>query len=225
VHLCGDQHLAVVVKHGLDDFGDGPYGFTSPALVNTIYGRWWHPLDEKPGPNPVPGSPLPWTGDFRDGLGNPISMLAYANPPDIADERQRADGYGIARFDKQNRSITFECWPRFADVKQGDQAQFPGWPITISMDANDGRKVTGWLPELIFEGGSSPVVQVIEVATGDILYTVRTQGGRFQPRVYAPGKYSVRIGRDQPDTLAFEDLEPQGKSDAGQRIVKLSTGR
>jgi len=22
-HLCGDQHLAVVVKHGIDEFGDG----------------------------------------------------------------------------------------------------------------------------------------------------------------------------------------------------------
>ena len=44
-HLCGDQHLAVVVKHGIDSWGDGPYAFTSPALVNTIYGRWWHPED------------------------------------------------------------------------------------------------------------------------------------------------------------------------------------
>ena len=68
------------VKHGIDEYGDGPYGFTSPALVNTIYGRWWHPLDESAGANPVPGSPLPWTGDFLDGLGNRISMMAYANP-------------------------------------------------------------------------------------------------------------------------------------------------
>ncbi len=48
-HLCGDQHLAVVVRHGIDEFGDGPYAFTSPALVNTIYGRWWHPEDETAG--------------------------------------------------------------------------------------------------------------------------------------------------------------------------------
>jgi hypothetical protein len=46
VHLCGDQHLAVVVKHGLREFGEGPYASASPALVNTICGRWWHPLDE-----------------------------------------------------------------------------------------------------------------------------------------------------------------------------------
>ncbi|MFM1871271.1 MAG: hypothetical protein RL398_693, partial [Planctomycetota bacterium] len=86
VHLCGDQHLAVVVQHGIDDYRDGPFAFTSPALVNTIYGRWWHPEDEQPGANPVPGSPLPWTGDYEDGLGNKITMLAYANPEDRAEE-------------------------------------------------------------------------------------------------------------------------------------------
>ncbi len=137
VHLCGDQHLAVVVRHGIEEFGDGPYAFTSPALVNTIYGRWWHPLDEQPGPNPVENSPLPWTGDYRDGLGNRITMLAYANPPDINDERQRADGYGIARFHKPTAQVTFECWPRFAKVEDGNAAQFSGWPITISVAAGD----------------------------------------------------------------------------------------
>jgi hypothetical protein len=220
-HLCGDQHLAVVVKHGIEQFGDGPFGFTSPALVNTIYGRWWHPLDEKPGPNSVPGSPLPWTGDFKDGLGNPITMLAYANPTDIKDERQRADGYGLIRFDKKARTITFECWPRFSKVADGDKAQFPGWPITIRMDANDGRKIKGWLPEFVFAGARNPVVQVIEEATGDILYTVRVQGTRFQPRVYAAGQYTVKIGREKPNAQAFTNLEAKPKDAAGLRNVKL----
>jgi len=221
VHLCGDQHLAVVVKQGIKEFGDGPYGFTSPALVNTIYGRWWHPLDEKPGPNPVPGSPLPWTGDFHDGLGNKISMMAYANPEDVKDEKLRADGYGLARFNKKTRQITFECWPRFAHVKDGSRAQFPGWPITVAMDDNDGRKVTAHLPELIFEGGVNPVVQVIEDATSEILYTIRVQGSRFQPRVYAPGKYTVKVGRDKPDAQTLVAIEARPKAEAGQRVVKL----
>ena len=221
VHLCGDQHLAVVVKNGIREFGDGPYAFTSPALVNTIYGRWWHPLDEKPGANPVAGSPLPWTGDFHDGLGNKLSMMAYANPEDVTDEKQRADGYGIARFNKTKRSITFECWPRFSDAKQGDKAQFPGWPITVAMDANDGRKVAGWLPDLVFEGAENPVVQVIEEATGDILYTVRVQGARFNPRVYSAGKHTVKIGRDKPDAQALAGLEAKPKAESGQRVVKL----
>jgi hypothetical protein len=221
VHLCGDQHLAVVVKNGIHDFGDGPYSFTSPALVNTIYGRWWHPLDEKPGPNPVPGSPLPWTGDFKDGLGNRLSMMAYANPQDIEDEKQRADGYGIVRFNKQTRHITFECWPRFANAKQGQSEQFPGWPITVKMDANDGRNIAGWLPELQFEGAKNPVVQVIEEATEEILYTVRAQGGRFHPRVYSNGKYTVKLGLNKPDAQTIGGLESKPKADSGKRAVKL----
>jgi hypothetical protein len=206
-HLCGDQHLAVVVKHGITAFGDGPYAFTNPALVNTIYGRWWHPLDEKPGPNPVPGSPLPWTGDFKDGLGNKLSMLAYANPADVSDEKQRADGYGIARFHKKKRTISFECWPRFADAKQGDKGQFPGWPITVAMHANDGRKVHAQLPAVKLDGVANPVVQVIAEATGEILYTVRSHTASFTPRVYAPGKYTVKAGKDQPDTVVAMGVE------------------
>ena len=219
-HLCGDQHLAVVVKHGIDGFGDGPYGFTSPALVNTIYGRWWRPADDKAGPNPVAGSPLPWTGDFRDGLGNKISMLAYANPPAIKDERQRADGYGIARFDKATGMVTFECWPRFAKVADGDAAQFPGWPITVRMADNDGRTPTGWLPVLRL-AGMHPVVQVVADADGEVLYTVRALGSTFQPAVYAPGKYTVRIGRDRPDTVTLAGLEATAKDVAGELTVTL----
>ncbi len=134
-HLCGDQHLAVVMKHGIERHGDGPWSFTSPALVNTIYGRWWHPLDERPGANPVPGSPLPWTGDYEDGLGNTISIVAYANPEDVKDEKKRGDGYGIARFDFTKDTITFECWPRFPSVgADGSARQYPGWPVTVPLE-------------------------------------------------------------------------------------------
>ena len=221
VHLCGDQHLAVTVKHGIDEHGDGPYGFTGPALINTIYGRWWHPLDEKAGPNPVPNSPLPWTGDFKDGLGNKISMLAYANPENRADEKKRADGYGIARFNKKTRKITFECWPRFCDVAQGDKVQYPGWPIEVDQDANDGRKVAGWLPELRFDKGVNPVVQVIEEATGEVLYTTRAKGNRFQPRVYSKGKHSVRVGLQKPDTKTLSGLLPKAKKSGDYRAVEI----
>lgn len=217
VHLCGDQHLAVVVKHGLSDFGDGPYGFTSPALVNTIYPRWWRPLDEKNGPNPVPDSPLPWTGDYRDGLGNCISMMAYANPADLIDEKSRADGFGLVRFDKRRQTITFECWPRFSDSRHGDSAQFPGWPITVAAEDNDGRKPIGHLSELVFENAADPVVQVIEEATGEVLYTIRVQGTRFRPRIYAPGFHTVKIGRDRPDGQVLKGLRKVA-DDSGETL-------
>ncbi len=216
VHLCGDQHLAVVVQHGIDAWRDGPFGFTNPAIVNTIYGRWWWPLDERPGARPIAGSPLPWTGDYLDGLGNRITMHAYANPPqtdqlslreEVARTR-RADGYGLVRFDKSARTITFECWPRFADVRDGDAAQFPGWPMTVRMEDNDGRAVAGHLPELRISGADDPVVQVIAEATGEILYTRRITGTSFRPPVFGNGKHTVKIGRDRPDGATLPGLEP-----------------
>ncbi len=221
-HLCGDQHLAVVVQHGIDQHRDGPFGFTNPAIVNTIYGRWWHPADERPGPSSVPDSPLKWTGDYRDGLGNRITMLAYANPEDRTDELKRADGFGVVRFDKQNRTITFECWPRFADVNQGDTAQFPGWPITVNMRDNDGRSRVGHLPELVVSGASQPVIQVKNEQGGEILYTVRAASQRFRPPVFADGTYTVRIGRDRPDLKTATGLKPvlgEAKAGAPEALV------
>lgn len=207
-HVCGDQHLAVMVKHGIDAFSDGPYGFTSPAIVNTIYGRWWHPEDEQPGPNALPNSPLKWTGDYEDGLGNLITMLAYANPEDRNDETKRADGYGVVRFDKSQREMTFECWHRFADVTQGDSAQFPGWPMTVRMQDNDGRQAIGRLPEVIVDGVSSAVFQVINESTQEVLYTVRAQHNRFAAPVYSEGSYTVRAGADRPDKVIAKGLQP-----------------
>lgn len=210
-HLCGDQHLAVVLQHGIDDFGDGPYAFTSPAIVNTIYGRWWHPEGEQAGPNPVPNCPLPWTGDYLDGLGNPMSIKAYANPADVKDEHQRADGYGLVRFRRADGRMRMECWPRFSRAADGDAAQFPGWPVEISMSQNDGRKEFGRLPELRFTNGSA-VVQVVSEADGEVLYTVRPTGQAFRPPVYAPGQYTLRIGRNRPDQMTLTGIAPDDKS-------------
>ncbi|NND96479.1 MAG: metallophosphoesterase [Pirellulaceae bacterium] len=222
-HLCGDQHLAVFVKHGIDQFGDGPYAFTSPAIVNTIYGRWWWPEDEKPGPNPVPDSPLSWTGDFLDGLGNKISMMAYANPPDRTDETQRADGFGIVRFDKRSQKITVECWPRFADASAGDGEQFAGWPITFDYRDNDGRKVVGHLPQVVVSGADRPVIQVVQESGGEILYTVRATSNRFKPPVYAEGKYTVRVGTDKPDQSTTQGVTAVSSGDNAELRIELKS--
>ena len=220
-HLCGDQHLGVVVQHGIEAHRDGPFAFTSPAIVNTIYGRWWKPKNEKAGPRPIPNSPLPWTGDFEDGLGNKITMHAYSNPEDRSNELKRADGFGVARFNKKKRSITFESWPRFAKVSDGDQAQFPGWPITVKMSDNDGRKIKGWLPKLTF-AKPNPVVQVIEDVKGEVLYTVRIQGKNFQPKVYSAGKYTVKVGQNGPEQILFKNLESKkDRETTGTRKVSL----
>ncbi|MFM8904444.1 MAG: hypothetical protein ACKOIB_04235, partial [Verrucomicrobiota bacterium] len=152
----------------------------------------------------------PWTGDFLDGLGNRISMFAYANPGDIKDERQRADGYGVAKFAKAAGKVTFDCWPRFADFTKGDTAQFPGWPHTDSLEDNDGRKPTGYLPEvdLSSEKGRA-VVQVIDEKTGETLYirSLRNQAA-YAPPVFAAGTYTVKVGVDRPEGRVISGQTP-----------------
>jgi hypothetical protein len=130
VHLAGDQHLPTIVHHGIDEFGDGPFAFVAPAMVNNYYRRWWHPEDEKAGDNPEPGNPLPFNGNFLDGMGNKIRMVAYANP----NKEFTRGGFGLVRFNKGEKSVTFESWDRTTDVTKSNAKQMPGWPRTIRQD-------------------------------------------------------------------------------------------
>ena len=75
----------------------------------------------------------------------------------------------------------------------------------MDQDANDGREVAGWLPT---SKGVRPVVQVIEDATGEVLYTTRAKGATFQPRVYSKGKHTVKIGRQKPTVKTLKGLAP-----------------
>ncbi len=144
VHLAGDQHLPTIVHHGIDEFGDGPFAFVAPAIVNNYYKRWWYPGDEKPGMNPEPGSPLPFNGDYYDGMGNKITMVAYANP---TDEFTRG-GFGLVRFNKAEKSVTFESWDRSTDVTKAGAKQMPGWPRTIRQAGTDEGNIVWELDSL-----------------------------------------------------------------------------
>ncbi|GEM_PF-2450329 len=201
-----------------------PFGPRFPRLDSHATGKWWQPQPQRAGINPLPDSPLPWTGEFLDGLGNQIRMLAYANPTDRTDELKRADGYGIVRFNKTKRTVTFECWPRFVDARKGDTVQFPGWPLTFSMHENDGRKPTDWLTELHFPTTKSAVVQVIDEKTGETLYTVRTASNRFRPPVYSPGPFTLNAGLDRPTVFRARSLAPVVRDDKTTISVKFRDG-
>jgi len=129
VHIAGDQHLATVIQHGIEEYRDGPWAFVVPAIVNNYYSRWWWPEDEKAGANPVPDSALPWTGDYRDGFDNRISVQAYANP----DTPSNGAGFGVIRFRPAQDEVIFECWPREVDLTQAGAEQFVGWPVRVGL--------------------------------------------------------------------------------------------
>jgi hypothetical protein len=204
-HLAGDQHLPAVIHYGIEEHGDAGLAFAGPA-VNAGYPRWFEPA--APGANRKPGAPEN-TGEFRDSFGHPLTVLAVANgavkPRSGVLEQlhDKSSGLGLVRFDKQRRKLIIECWPLLGDVTD-PQAQFPGWPITIDVIDNYGRKAIAYLPVLRISGVENPVVEVTDQA-GEIVYSLRIDGREFQPHVFAEGKYTVKIG--DPDAERWRTME------------------
>ncbi len=205
-HLGGDQHLSSLVHHGLDSFEDAGYSFVVPSIAN-FYPRAWHP--ETPGLDRARDAP-PWLGRHMDGLGNRVTVHAVTNPTGatgISTEREPLElhdnmpGYGIVRFDKEARTITVENWPRYADPEDpAAGGQYEGWPMTIPLEANYGRKAFGYLPVVQSVGIENPVVQVLD-SQGEPVYTLRIGGSTIRPWVFEPGFYAIRVG--DPDRGGF----------------------
>jgi len=222
-HIAGDQHLATVIHHGVNQFRDAGFSFCVPSIVN-YYNRWWTPSGEPDG-QPVQGQ-IEGLGDYYDGFHNRITMYAYANPSEERRNKwggewgERAAGYGLVRFNTKSRKITIECWPRGVDVKSNDAEQYTGWPLTIDQTDNYGREGIASLPEIEISGIENPVLQVIYEPTGEIVYTLRIKGNKFQPKVFKDGKYTVKIG-EQPDKMkTFAGLDAQEDEKSGE-VIKI----
>jgi hypothetical protein len=198
--IAGDQHLGTIIHHGIDGWNDAGYSLCVPSIAN-LYLRWWAPLE--PGKNREPGMPE-HTGEFLDGFGNRITMLAVANPtPEENHDKltTRAAGFGVVRFNKKTREITAECWPRNVDVADPGTKQYPGWPLTIKQEDNYGRKAAAYLPTIEVSGTTNPVVQVIDELSKEIVYTLRINGTSYRPKVFKKGKYTVKVGEQRTDKM------------------------
>ncbi len=222
-HLAGDQHLATLIQHGIHEHGDGNWAMTVPSVAN-FYPRAWSPKNK--GKYVFPDE-KDFAGDHVDGLVNKVTVYAASNPgtPGTtsghkpAKLHDRMPGYGIVKAVKSKRAYVAECWPRYA--VPGQHKQYPGWPRTISQQSNDGRKAVAWLPTIKVKGKSSPVVQVIAESNGEVVYTLRIEGDTFRPKVYAKGKYTVRVGDPDADTWqVVKGIESVDKS--SQRAIDVS---
>ena len=205
IQSAGDQHLATIFRHGIDDWNDSCYSFCVPSIAN-LYLRWWRPLEA--GKNREPGRPE-HTGEFLDGFGNKVTCMAVANPSPKPNGGKkltiRAAGFGIVKFNKKEREITIECWPRNVDITNPNTKQYPGWPRTIKQEDNYGRKAAAYLPTIAVRGMRNPVVQVIDESNDEIIYTLRINGTSFRPKVFKKGTYTVKVG--EPGTDKMKTLE------------------
>lgn len=225
-HISGDQHLATVLQYGIDDWNDAGYSFCVQSIVN-YFPRYWMP-SIKP-ENPVK-RPLPYAGSFYDAFGNRLTMHAYANPelgiPNykyVVSEKnplRGADGFGVVRFNKEKRTIRMECWPRLVDVSKPGAKQYEGWPITVSQQDNYGRKAKAWLPKLIVNK-PNVIVTVIDEATGETVYAIRTNGKEFQPKVFSEGRFTVIISDDTGIKAELTGLNAGKKTNVGSKSVEI----
>ncbi|MHC4627468.1 MAG: alkaline phosphatase D family protein [Planctomycetota bacterium] len=192
--IAGDQHLATIIHHGVNNFNDSGYSMCVPSIAN-LYLRWWAPLE--PGKNREPGAPE-YTGEFLDGLGNKVTMLAVANPSPKRNGGNklttRAAGFGVVKFNVKTRKITMECWPRNVDITDPATKQYPGWPRTIDQMDNYARQAVAYLPTVDVSGMTNPVVQIIDESNNETVYTVRISGTSFRPKVFKTGRYTITVG-------------------------------
>lgn len=220
-HLGGDQHLSSIVHHGIDGWGDAGWSFVVPSVAN-FYPRAWLPSEA--GKNREEGAPE-FTGDHLDGFDNHVTVYAATNPGksmghEPASLHDKMPGYGIVRLDKKKRTITMECWPRFADPRKSSSSQYEGWPRTITQEDNYGREAAGYLPTIKVSGMSDPVIQVVNERNGDIVYTIRISGKSWRPKVFLAGTYRIEVGEPGTDQMEILSGVKSGSLD-DEREIKV----
>ena len=132
--IHGDQHLGVLLRHGIDDFDDAGYAFMVPGTANGFPRAWW------PGVNKgVPQPSQNFTGKFHDDAGHPIHVLAVGNPepgsnllPKTEDPMaigyRKGSGYGMVEFDRRKKTAKISMY-RLGDKEE----MFKGFPQTIKV--------------------------------------------------------------------------------------------
>jgi len=216
-HLAGDQHLASIVHHGINDWDDGMYSFCVPSIANFYPRVWWPKSVGKDRPSNAPQN----MGKHKDGFGNLVTVHAVANPTAFTKKstgreplelNDKMPGYGIVRMNKQDRTITMECWPRYADPVK--DSQYEGWPKTISQFDNYNRKAFAYLPAIKVEGIENPVVEIVDEQTSEVVYSLRISGNEFKPKIFEQSSYTVIVkDTEQEINKEFKGIEPAKNAD------------
>lgn len=217
VHIAGDQHLGSTIQYGVDDFGDAGFALCVPSIGN-FFPRRWFPIDC--GENRKENAPC-YTGDFEDGFGNKISVHAISNPAQTnrkpKELHQKANGYGVVKFNKRTREIVMENWPRWANPEK--DAPYFGWPVQVKQAQNYGKKTYGYIANLQVKGMDKPVIQVINMDNDEIYYSIRLSSPSSNIKVFEKGTYKLRVGDPDLDNWEIiEGLEAKIKVEDAKRV-------
>lgn len=132
--LHGDQHLGMLMRHGVDKHDDANVAFMVPGTANGFPRAWW------PGVSRVEDYvEKSFTGRFIDAFGHPITVLAVANPQpkprSLEDEKKipplqlaykKGSGYGLVIVNRVSKTAKFNMYR-----VGGNFEQFKGFPKRI----------------------------------------------------------------------------------------------
>lgn len=131
--IHGDQHFGILLKQGIERFGDGGYSFMVPGTANGFPRAWWPGVSSN-----LPPKGKKFTGRYYDDGGYPQEVLAVANPErgsnsldvyganSIFVAYKRGSGYGLVKFNRKSRSATFNMYRHSYKPEQ-----FDGFPKRI----------------------------------------------------------------------------------------------
>jgi arylsulfatase A-like enzyme len=119
VMISGDIHFGTLHQHGIENWGDGPWGFSLPAF-SSKQNRSWGPSVAAQG-REIPG--VTGSGNHHDRFGNKLSVAGTAHG---------VNGYGMLLFDKTKRTITMELHTMDQN-REPSRESVPGWPRTLQI--------------------------------------------------------------------------------------------
>ena len=119
VMISGDIHFGTLHQHGIENWGDGPWGFSLPAFASK-QNRSWGPSVPAQG-REIPG--VTGSGNHHDRFGNKMTVAGAAHG---------VNGYGMLLFDKTNRTITMELHTMDQN-REPSRESVPGWPRTLQI--------------------------------------------------------------------------------------------
>jgi hypothetical protein len=84
------------------------------------------------------------------------------------------------------------------------------------------REHVGYLPAVEIMGQSNAVIQVINENNGKLLYSLRSNGAAFMPRVFRIGHYTMNIGIPETGSKkTFPNLTPRAPGETPPIRVTL----
>ena len=73
---------------------------------------------------------------------------------------------------------------------------------------------------MVIEGAEDPIVQVIDEIDDEVVYTIRINGDRWDPKVFSEGVYKIRVTADG-ETQEVVNVESNNAKGAAQIELKF----